>query len=55
MLFKALSPEDIKEFFNPIIERAEQILDTFKLINNTVKPSDAFNQYNHPVVTVRQN
>ena len=50
-LLSALSPEDIKYFFEPIIKRAVQICKTFTLINSS---SDSFNQYSHPIITVSQ-
>ena len=51
-LLLALSPEDIKAFFEPIIKQAEQIVLNFELINPS---SEGFNQYRHPVITVSKN
>ena len=42
----ALSPGDIKVFFEPIIKWGVEILENFR------HASDVFNQYRHPVITV---
>ena len=54
-LLLALSPDDIKVFFEPVIARAVQILETYKSINHSQMPSsESFDQYRHPVITVSQ-
>ena len=54
VLLLALSPEDIKVFFEPIIRQAVQILESFKFINRLPKSPDTFIQYRHPATTVSQ-
>ena len=49
-MYIALSPGDIKTFFEPRIKWAVKILENFERCAS--KPSDIFNQYRHPVITV---
>ena len=49
-MYIALSPKQIKEFFEPIIKLAAQMLENFE--SCLLKPSDGYNKYRHPVITV---